>query len=254
MEILLQCSYEMRYWRQMRRSVLTVLYSPSMISSLSVDLAVTFSLPGVPASNCSIWHTQMQKSHEKENPLCFCQAYSWEVKCRMQDGTVMNLVLDNWTQIKRLLNLVETMTFYRKQKQNSNISCKSKKNPKQTNKWKPFPTYLDWDISADELDAVLLHVLSCTVRHVLVKASQQDGSYHDGNIEAKTCQETTALQSHVRCPNHQGLPRTVGQREEVITGRQRQKGRLDSVEVNKNYTLYINYYSLKCSVVTELTL
>lgn len=102
MEIPLQYYYEMRYWRQMRRSVRTVLYSPSMISSLSVDLAVTFSLPGVPASNCSIWHTQMQKNHEKENPLCFCQAYSWEIKHRMQDGTVMNLVLDNWTQIKDL--------------------------------------------------------------------------------------------------------------------------------------------------------
>lgn len=105
MEIPLHCSYDMRYWRQMRRSVLTVLYSPSMISSLSVDLAVTFSLPGVPASNCSIWHTQMQKSHEKENPLCFCQAYSWEIKRRMQDGTVINLVLDNWTQIKDFLIL-----------------------------------------------------------------------------------------------------------------------------------------------------
>lgn len=79
-------------------------------------------------------------------------------------------------------------------------------------------THLSWDKFADELDAVTLHVLAGAVGHVLVEASQQDGSHHDGDVQAETCQETSALQSHVRRPDHQGLPRAVGQREEVVAG------------------------------------
>lgn len=71
--------------------------------------------------------------------------------------------------------------------------------------------HLGWDKFADELDAVTLHVLAGAVRHVLVEASQQDGSHHDGDVQAETGQETTALQGHVRRPDHQGLPRAVGQ-------------------------------------------
>lgn len=88
-------------------------------------------------------------------------------------------------------------------------------------------THLYRDVFAEELDTVLLHVLSGTVGHVLVEAPQQDGPHHDGDIETQAGQETTALQSHVRCPDHQGLSRAVGQREEVVTGGQTQAGRQD---------------------------
>lgn len=81
--------------------------------------------------------------------------------------------------------------------------------------------HLGWDKFTNELDAVSLHVLAGAVRHFLVEASQQDGSNHDGDVKAEACQETTALQSYVRCPDHQGLPRAVGQREEVIAGGQK---------------------------------
>lgn len=76
---------------------------------------------------------------------------------------------------------------------------------------------------AEELDAMLLHVLSGTVGHVLVEAPQQDGPDHDGDIETQAGQETTALQSHVRRPDHQGLSRAVRQREEVVTGGRTQR-------------------------------
>lgn len=137
-----------------------------MISSLSVDLAVTFSLPGVPASSSSICHKQIQTSQKTASPLL-----------RVWGGTMPTVEVD----------------------------C----------------AHLGWDKFADELDAVALHVLASAVGHVLVEASQQDGSHHDGDVKAQTCQETTALQSHVRGPDHQGLPRAVGQREEVVAGDRR---------------------------------
>ena len=80
---------------------------------------------------------------------------------------------------------------------------------------------------------MLLHVLSSSVGHVLVKAPQQNGPHHDGDIKTQACQEATALKSHVRRPNHQGLSRAVRQREEVVTcgmtdrhrGRQAEQGK-----------------------------
>lgn len=82
----------------------------------------------------------------------------------------------------------------------------------------PFDAHLYRDVFAQELHTVLFHVLSGTVGHVLVEAPQQDGPYHDGNIQAQPCQEAAALQGHVRRPDHQGLPGTVRQREEIVTG------------------------------------
>lgn len=73
-------------------------------------------------------------------------------------------------------------------------------------------------IFAEELYTVLLHVLSGAVGHVLVEAPQQDGPDHDGDIKTQAGQEATALQCHVRRPDHQGLSRAVGQREEVVAG------------------------------------
>lgn len=68
---------------------------------------------------------------------------------------------------------------------------------------------------------MLLHVFSSTVGHVLVKAPQQDGADHDGDIEAQAGQETPTLQSHVGSPDHQGLSGAVRQRKEVVTGGQK---------------------------------
>lgn len=81
-------------------------------------------------------------------------------------------------------------------------------------------THLYGDMFTDELDSVLLHVVSSTVGHVLVKPPQQDGAHHDGDIQPQAGQETTALQSHVGRPHNQGLPRAVRQREKVVTGKQ----------------------------------
>lgn len=78
-------------------------------------------------------------------------------------------------------------------------------------------SYLYRDILAEEFNAVFLHVLSCTVSHVLVKAPQQDGPHHNGDIKPQASQEAATLKCNVRCPNHQGLPRAVGQWEEVVT-------------------------------------
>lgn len=65
---------------------------------------------------------------------------------------------------------------------------------------------------------MLLHVLAGSVGHVLIEAPQQDGADHDGDVETQARQEAPALQSHVGRPDHQGLPRAVGQREEVVAG------------------------------------
>lgn len=55
------------------RSALTVLYSPSMTSSESVDLAVTFSLPGVPASSSSICQTNRKFQDFQKNTSIHCR-------------------------------------------------------------------------------------------------------------------------------------------------------------------------------------
>lgn len=141
-------------------SVLTVLYSPSIVSSDSVDLAVTFNLPGAPASSSSI--------------------------CQTEEG------------VQPSLHMLNTLHSH---------SCSV-----------PSASHLHGDIFAEELYSVLLHVVPSTVGHVLVEAPQQDGAHHDGDIKTQAGQETPTLQGHVRCPNHQGLPRAVGQRKEVITG------------------------------------
>lgn len=80
------------------------------------------------------------------------------------------------------------------------------------------PTHLRGDISAEELYSVLLHMVSSTVGHVLVKAPQQNGPNHDGDVETQASEEPPTLQSHIRCSNHQGLSRAVRQRKQVITG------------------------------------
>jgi len=47
---------------------LTVLYSPSIIWSPFVDLAITFSLPGVPSSICSTYNIRKKnKNHSVSN-------------------------------------------------------------------------------------------------------------------------------------------------------------------------------------------
>lgn len=79
-------------------------------------------------------------------------------------------------------------------------------------------SHLHGDVFAEELDSVLLHVVPSAVGHVLVEAPQQDGAHHDGDIQTQAGQEAPTLQGHVGRPDHQGLPRAVGQREEVIAG------------------------------------
>ncbi|KAG7243021.1 hypothetical protein INR49_016787, partial [Caranx melampygus] len=68
-------------------------------------------------------------------------------------------------------------------------------------------THLHWNIFAEELNTMLLHVLPGTIGHVLVKTPQQNGPDHDGDIETQASQEATALQGHIRRPDHQGLSR-----------------------------------------------
>lgn len=140
--------------------VLTVLYSPSTVSSDSVDLAVTFSLPGAPASSSSI--------------------------CQTEEG------------VQPSLHVLNTLHSH---------SCPV-----------PSPSHLHGDVFAEERHSMLLHVAPSTVGHVLVEAPQQDGAHHDGDIEPQAGQEPPTLQGHVRGPDHQGLPRAVGQREEVVAG------------------------------------
>lgn len=149
-------------------SILTVLYSPSMISLESVDLAVTFSLPGVPASNSSICHR-------------------WES-------------FRYWKEHRHPLKNTEPNTFH-----SDRFSV---------------PTHLCGNILTEELYSMLLHVISSPVGHFLVKAPQQNGPNHDGDVETQASKKTSTLQSHIRCSNHQGLSRAVRQRKQVITGGQ----------------------------------
>lgn len=79
--------------------------------------------------------------------------------------------------------------------------------------------HLHRDVFAEELDSVLLHVLPGAVGHVLVEAPQQDGADHDCDVETQAGEEAATLQRHVRRPDHQGLSRAVGQREEVVADR-----------------------------------
>lgn len=73
------------------------------------------------------------------------------------------------------------------------------------------PTHLCGDVFAEELYSMLLHIFSSTIGHVLVEAPQQNGPNHDGDIETQAGKEPAALQSHIRCPDHQGLSRAVRQ-------------------------------------------
>lgn len=145
-------------------SALTVLYSPSMTSSDSVDLAVTFSLPGVPASSSSICQTKRRFQDFLKNTSIHCR-------------------------YPACFTLTASQT----------------------------PTHLCGDIFAEELYSMLLHTFSSTIGHVLVKAPQQNGPNHDGDIETQASKEPPALQSHIRGPDHQGLSRAVRQWEQVIT-------------------------------------
>lgn len=104
-----------------------------------MDLAVTFSLPGAPASSSSI--------------------------CQTEVGVEAFL---------HMLNMLHS------------DSCSL-----------PGPTHLYGDIFAEELYSMLLHVFSSTVGHVLVKAPQQNGADHDGDVQTQAGQETPTLQSHV---------------------------------------------------------
>ena len=65
---------------------------------------------------------------------------------------------------------------------------------------------------------MLLHVLPGAVGHVLVEAPQQDGAHHDRDVQPQPRQEARALQRHVGRPDQQGLPRAVGQGEQVVAG------------------------------------
>lgn len=118
-----------------------------------MDLAVTFSLPGVPASSSSICQDEQKSS--------------------------------------RLSKRTHTSTAA-----TQHVSV---------------PTHLCGDVFAEELHSVLLHIVSGTIGHVLVKAPQQDGPDHDGDIQTQASEEPPALQSHIRCPDHQGLSRAVRQ-------------------------------------------
>lgn len=104
-----------------------------------MDLAVTFSLPGVPASSSSI--------------------------CQTEVGV---------EALPQMLNM-----------------------PHSDSSSVPSPTHLYGDVSAEELHSMLLHASSSPVGHVLVKAPQQNGADHDGDIETQAGQETPTLQSHV---------------------------------------------------------
>lgn len=64
---------------------------------------------------------------------------------------------------------------------------------------------------------MLLHVFTSAVGHVLVEAPQQDGPYHDGDVEPEAGQKAATFQSHIGRSDHQSFPRAVRQREEVIT-------------------------------------
>lgn len=80
-------------------------------------------------------------------------------------------------------------------------------------------THLDRNKFADELNPMLFHVFPGTVGHVLVKASQQNGPNHDGDIKTQTSQEASTLQGHIRGPDNQGLSRAVWQWEKVVTSK-----------------------------------
>lgn len=77
-------------------------------------------------------------------------------------------------------------------------------------------SHLDGHKLADELHAVLFHMLPGTFGHVLVKPAQKDGSHHNGDVQAQPCQEARALQGHVGGTDHQRLARAVGQGEKII--------------------------------------
>lgn len=64
---------------------------------------------------------------------------------------------------------------------------------------------------------MLLHVFASAVGHVLVETPQQDGPYHDGDVEPEAGQKAATLQSYIGRSNHQSFPWAVRQREEVIT-------------------------------------
>lgn len=109
--------------------------------------------------------------------------------------------------------------------------------------------HLHWNIFAEELNTVPLHVLPGTIGHVLVETPQQNGPDHDGDVETQASQEAAALQSHVRRPDHQGLSRAVRQREEVVAlgmaGAQRALNRAGQtgslvrrLQVNNNNTVF----------------
>lgn len=78
-------------------------------------------------------------------------------------------------------------------------------------------THFSWNKLPYKLDAVLFHVFPNFVGHVLVKSSEEDGADHHSDVQADTSKKSCTLQSHVGRSNHQGLARTVGQGEEIVT-------------------------------------
>lgn len=73
--------------------------------------------------------------------------------------------------------------------------------------------------ASDKLDFVVFHIFSNYLCTLLVKATKQNGAYHDCHIQTQTSKKTSTLQRHIRCPHTQSLSRTIWQRKKVITGR-----------------------------------
>jgi hypothetical protein len=78
--------------------------------------------------------------------------------------------------------------------------------------------YLVWDTRTDEFDAMVRHVSTNVLSHLLIKATQQDGTHRNCNIVVESSKETGALQSNIRGSNYEGLARSIRQGEEIITG------------------------------------
>ena len=68
----------------------------------------------------------------------------------------------------------------------------------------------------EEFYALILHVFSDFVGYLLVEASQEYGSDHNGNISSQGMQEPSTLKSDIRCSHYQGLPWIFLEPEDII--------------------------------------
>ena len=75
---------------------------------------------------------------------------------------------------------------------------------------------LGGDTFSDEVDSVLLHVLSNLTGHLMIKPTEQDTPDHDRGIATHSVQEASALQSNVAGAHKQGRAGVV--RQTVICG------------------------------------